>query len=471
MARPSLWQRITRRAEPRDDSNAQRERAHREGLEAGREIGYLQALAEQWQSYSAFDTGSEDTTGLHGIPEREAYDRLSLFSAAMQTLLALVVGDGVTYGVLDDPAAYDALEEWYALNEFGTFSVDIAKAWLLDGELLLLQATNGSRNEPAWVNLWDTRRNGVTITTADGNPRLITSVTVNGRRVTPEGFAWRANDTTYNNARGKSPLRTAVEPARDFTLLRKYRMRANDIRARLNAVYYAMAESDQELEAKAARYRNLPKDGRVLTVMMNPENGQSEKIEFTNVRTDATDAQSDVRNLVREVAMVFGIPEHFMAIGDTANLATAKAMSEPMIRRVEAHQELIRGVLNELFRKELVRRHGPTRTYLVRRRELINGKYEIRELRVLASELEIPLNFPPVRDSAATDLERIKYGHSTGLVSDETATEELGFDPALEAERLANDGDETENQDENEGATSNEPGEEPGEEPEEQEAA
>lgn len=441
--RPSLWERVTRplKRTPAPSQGVTSEDV-REALEAGRELGYLQAFSEQWQTYTGFDTGREDTLATHGVRERDAYEHHSLFSAATQTLLSLVVGDGITYGVMDDATAYAALEEWYALNELATYSVDITKAWLLDGELLLLQATNAPRNAPAWVNLWDTRRNGVSIETEDGNPRRITSVTVNARRVTPDGFAWRANDTTYNDVRGRSSLRTAVDPAHDYTRLRKYRMRAHDIRARLNAVYYAMAKSDKELEAKAARYRNLPKDGRVLTVMMNPENGQSEKLEFTNVRTDAADAQSDVRNLVREVAMVFGIPEHYLAIGDTANLATAQAMSEPMIRRVEAHQELIRGVLNELFRKELVRRYGPDRLYTLRRRKLVNGRYEVETLRVTAQDLEIPLNFPPVRDSGATDLARIQYAHSESLISDETATEQLGFDPALEAERLANDEDE-----------------------------
>lgn len=417
------------------------EAAIRAASEAGREAGWLQAVTEHWQSYAGFDTGREDTLHLLGTPERAAFEEQPLFAAAVLTLTALVVGDGVTYGTLDDPAAQTALEEWYALNKLADYSIEMFINWLLDGELLVLLALNGSRTEPAWVNIWDTRLDGVTINHPEGNPRDIQSVRVGGRTVQPEGFVWRSN-TRWNRLRGVSTVRTAVKPACDYTRLGDLRMRAHELRGRINAIYYAFAKTAKELEAKASRYRKLPTSGNVLTIQMDPETGQSEKVDFTNPRTDASDAESDVRMLIRTVGMVFGLPEHFLAVGDTANLATAKAMSEPMIRRVEGHQELIRGVLTELFQKELVRRYGPTRTYLVRRREIVNGRYEVVETRVPAEDLEIPLNFPPVIDEGDTDLERIKYGHSSGLISDETATEELGFDPALEAERLANDDEE-----------------------------
>lgn len=427
--------RIFQRRRPEQDLL---EAAIRAASEAGREAGWIQAVTDHWQSYAGFDTGREDTLHLLGTSERAAFEEQPLFAAAVLTLAALVVGDGVTYGTLDDAAAQTALEEWYALNKLADYSVEMFINWLLDGELLVLLALNGSRTEPAWVNIWDTRLDGVTINHPEGNPRDIRSVQVGTRTIQPGGFVWRAN-TRWNRLRGISTVRTAVKPACDYTRLGDLRMRAHELRGRINAIYYAFARSAKELEAKAARYRKLPTSGNVLTIQMDPETGQSEKVDFTNPRTDASDAESDVRMLIRTVGMVFGLPEHFLSVGDTANLATARAMSEPMIRRVEGHQELIRGVLTELFQKELVRRYGPTRTYLVRRREVVDGRYEVVESRVLAEDLEIPLNFPPVIDEGDTDLERIKYGYDKGLVSGETATEELGFDPALEAERLSND--------------------------------
>lgn len=407
-------------------------------LEAGRVLGLAQAR-ETYQSASDFDT--THTNYSHSTREREAYEHHPLFTAAVNTITSLVMGTGVTYGQLDDEAAYEALEQWYALNNLADYSTELFRQWLLDGELLALLALNGSRFEPAWMNAWDTRLSPPTINRVEGNPRVIASVDLGDRRVLPDGFVWRSNAHQWND-RGRSPVATAVTPAKDYTSLLEYRLRAHGIRARLNAVYYAIASSQAELQTKADRYKTLPKTGNVVTLQMDAATGQSEKLEFLSTKTDAADAESDVRALIRTVAMVFGIPEHFMAVGDTANLATAKAMSEPMIRRVEEHQALITGVLRDLFRLELKRRYGPTRTYRVNTVQ-VDGLTRTPVTRyVTADELEIPFALPPARDDTGTNLTGLQWAHDRGLVSDQTAVEELGFDPALEAERKANDTEE-----------------------------
>lgn len=408
-------------------------------LEAGREEGYWQAQQEQhWQTYGAFDTGALDT--IQGsTSERDAYETQSAFTAAINNVVTLTLGTGVTYGEMRDETAYAALEEWYRLNDLENYSSVMMRQYLLDGELLALLAMNAGRNEPAWINLWDTINQSITINTMDGNPRLITSIIVGSQVRTPDSFTYQANTIRLNSQRGMSPMRTAVEPAVNYSRLLRLRVRAHEIRGRINAVYYALARNAKELSEKASRYLRLPRDGNVITLQMDPETGQSEKLEVLTTKTDAQDAEADIRAQIRAIAMVAGIPEHFMAVGDTANLATAKAMSEPMIRRMESHQNFITGFLTDLFRKELKRRYGEARKYAVTRVDIIDGRRVERTEYVTADNLDIPFSVPPVRDEEGTDLERIKYGHERGLVSDQTATEELGFDPALEAERLTSD--------------------------------
>lgn len=106
---------------------------------------------------------------------------------------------------------------------------------------------------------------------------------------------------------------------------------------------------------------------------------------------------------------------------------------------MEGHQTLILGALTEAFRKELVRRYGPDKLYRVVRVIDEDGKRTRLTEYVPASELEIPFALPPVRDEEATDLKVVEYAHANGLISDQTATERLGFDPALESERLSDD--------------------------------
>lgn len=403
-------------------------------LETARVLGMSQAL-DAYQAAADFDT--VHATAASGSSERTAYACHPLFTAAVNTMTSLVMGTGVAYGTMDDPTAFEALEEWYALNRLNDYGTEMFRQWLLDGELLALLALDGSKGEPAWVNAWDTIRYPVTINREKGNPRVIQGIDLGDRTVTPGGFVWRANKRQWDE-RGASPVAPAVTPAKDYTALLEYRLRAHNIRARLNAVYYATAATEAELRAKADRYKNLPKSGNVVTLQMDAATGVSEKLEFLSTNTDAADAESDVRALIRTVAMVFGIPEHFMAVGDTANLATAKAMSEPMIRRVEEHQALITGVLTDLFRLELKRRYGPDRTYAVNVIEVDGLERRTVVTRVPADELVIPFTLPPPRDDTGVDLAALQWAHSQALVSDQTAAEILGFDPALETERNAN---------------------------------
>lgn len=409
--------------------------AYQRGQQDGHQTGFLEA----WQASSVFDTGTADTDlGKTSSGTRNAYERHALFTAAADTLVSLVLGTGVTYGTLDDPKAQAALEEWYALNDIENLSKAMFLTWLLDGELLALIAQDASRNEPAWVNLWDPVAHPVTVNTERGNPRLVTGIKLDKRTAQPSEFAWRANTIGLNKVRGKSPLTPAVQAAEDYTRLMALRMRAHEIRGRLNAVYHAMARDGAELARKAERYRTLPRDGNVVTLQMDPGTGQSERLEFTNPDTRASDAESDIRMIVRTVAMMFGIPEHYLANGDTSNRATADAMAEPMMRRVEEHQTFLEGFLAELFQKELIRRFGPDATFTVNTSELQrDGTRVDGTIQVPATELHIPFSFPSVRTDEGHDLERVRFAVERGLISHETAVEALGFDPALELERAA----------------------------------
>ena len=113
-------------------------------------------------------------------------------------------------------------------------------------------------------------------------------------------------------------------------------------------------------------------------------------------------------------------------------------MAEPMVRRMEALQQLIVGLLTELFRKELVRRYGPDHLYSMTVIEVDGLTRTKKTIRVPASQLTIPFDAPPVRNTD-TDTNRVVTALDKGLISVQTATRELGFDPALEAELKSNE--------------------------------
>lgn len=401
------------------------------------------AVFEAWQSASDFDT--LHTPVLDQDRVRAAYDDTPLLNSAVSTVSDLVLGDGVTYGPMDDSAAYEALEQWYELNEVEELSKEMLRDWLLDGVLLPVIADDAPATQPAWLNLWDTVNHPVEVRHTPGNPRDVTGVRLSREQrpvVGVESFALRRNRPARRELTeqrlGVSPLATAVNSAVAHARLLELRLRLHEIRGRLNGVYYAFAESPEELRAAAKRFKNLPRDGSLATLWRDRNTGQSEQLELLTAKAEGADAEKDIRAYLRTVASVAGIPEHFLAVGDTGNRATAEAMSEPMIRRMEGLQGLIVGVLTELFRKELVRRFGPDRLYSQSVVEVDGLKRTEKTVRVPAGQLTIPFDAPPIR-STDTDTNRVVVALDKGLISKQTATSELGYDPALEAELMSNE--------------------------------
>src|SRR5690554_3807121 len=279
---------------------------------------------EAWQNARDFDT-------IHAPVDdqaraRAAYDETPLLNSAVGTVIDLALGDGVTYGQLDDPTAYDALEAWYSLNEIENLSKDMLRDWLLDGVLLPVIADDAPRTQPAWVNLWDTLTHPVEVRHEAGNPRNVTSVRLPREQrpiVGIEAFALRRNRPARRDqtdlSLGVSPLATAINPSYAHARLLELRLRLHEIRGRLNAVYYAFADSREELEAAAARFKNMPRDGRLLTLWRDRNTGQSEQLELLTAKAEGADAEADVRGYIRTVASVAGIPENYLAVSDTGN--------------------------------------------------------------------------------------------------------------------------------------------------------
>lgn len=422
-----------------------RQREQRELLDRVRREGMSEALSlfEAWQSAKDFDT--VHTTLDDQARARAAYDDTPLLNSAVNTVSGLVLGTGVTYGQLDDPAASEALEAWYELNQVEELSKEMLRDWLLDGVLLPVIADDAPPSQAAWVNLWDTVTHPVEVRHEPGNPRNVIGVRLPREQrsvVGIESFALRRNkpatrDLTEQQL-GVSPLATAVNPARAHARLLELRLRLHEIRARLNAVYYAFANSREELEAAAARFKRMPRDGQISVLWRDKESGQSEALELLTAKAEGADAEKDILGYIRAVAAVAGIPETHLAVSDTGNRATGEAMAEPMVRRMESLQQLIVGVLTELFRKELVRRFGRDRLYAMTVIEVDGLTRNRVTLRVPASQLTIPFDTPPVRNTDA-DTDRVIAALDKGLISSQTATREFGYDPALEAELKSNE--------------------------------
>lgn len=374
---------------------------------------------------------AEWVAGDSGHNKRAAFQRAhglnDLVTASVETLAALTLGVGMTYGKFGNAVLDEALEEWWLLNSADDLAHDALIHGFLTGEMLGLIAQNGSRNAAAWVNLVDTVKTRLEVLTADGNPRNVTGLKIqlDNREVTknPAEFQWFNTGAAFNKTRGVPPFYAALKPAESFAALGEYRLRLHAIRARLNFVLKIFAANRAEYRQKAAQLRKLPDSGHGVVLQKDPSTGQAEEFEMALTNTDARDAKADIDTFRQRVAMVFGIPEHFLAVGDTANRSTAESMEKPAQVKVEKWQNIIIRFMQDLFRKELIRRFGA------------RSEFKIGDETVPVTRVFAPFALPPVLETA-TDLAALQFAWAEGLVSRETLQERLDLDTALEEERL-----------------------------------
>lgn len=387
---------------------------------------------------------------------RSAYLLNGLLYGAMDILLGMVLGDGVSYGEMHDAAAEEALEDFYALNHLDTLMSRWWIEYMVDGENLTVFPRDAKTTEPARIGFLDVDQSLI-ITTEPGNPSLVTSVKLGqlGTTYSEGEFVWSANESLWNDPRGWPGVARAVPPALAYVYFLNSRLRLHDLRGRVNAIYKAFTTTSDpvaELQAKAQRYSRMPKDGHVLTVQKNATSGESEEFELLTANTDAKDAESDARSLLRLFGLTLNLPEHYLGNGDTTNRATSQSMAEPVIKSIGRRQGAVRNYLNRLMQTELVRRFGAERLYLTKKVKVRDqGRTRtVTDRMVPATMLEFPWLFPSLRSEDMDGLvAKARLASDLGLASRQTLSGELGYDWALELENMSNErGNEKGGQDE-----------------------
>lgn len=376
---------------------------------------------------------------------RAAYYVNPVISGALEVLQSYLIGDNFTFGRMADDRAQEALEEFWAENGLDMLADRAEVEFALDGEALALWPEPDSsrivlQDVGNITRLEHDTFNGVT---------RVKVPTKSGTSTFEQGeFVWRdAHKALYNDPRGWPVIYPAIDLANKYVELIGYRVGWHDISSRLMAVYYALIDMSQSEEKvkksfadKAARYTKIPRGRNVITLAMDQKSGNSEKLEFMSTASRPADPGIDARIILRLIGLVLGgLPEHFLGEAGNANRATAGEMGDPVIRQMKRKQSRVRGFWNKVMRAELVRRYGTEQEYTV-----VSGAGENKqEKKVRASRLEFPWVFPNVEtiDLKAV-VEKVRLALEQGLVSEQTAQMELGYDPDVEAERRGEEGGE-----------------------------
>ena len=395
---------------------------------------------------------------------RALYFSNGLFQAAVNIAGAFLVGDAIRYGNFADPGLQTIFEEFWQRNSLEELiSGRLITEWFLDGELAVV-FPNGTdapaADEPAMIGLLDVDHGGFSLnadTTRGATPgdmvsRLNLRNPDNTIQRWDEGeFAWGAHNALWNDPRGWPLAMGAADFAVAYIAMMNMRLNVHHVQQRVLAVYKAWLDpngvdaqgnADHGVygwQRKTAGFRRLPMDGGVLPVVVQPgytdtngvkHDGVEENIEFMKPGQGAADAATDMKLILRMLGLTMGgLPEHFLGEGGGVTRTTAEAMGLPSIRLANQRQAAFRSNLTRIIRAEAKRRAGPDAKFRVQKGS---------RRRVAVDLIEFPFIFPEIREESLEQIiSRVKTALEQRLISDETGTADLGYDPALEKERLS----------------------------------
>lgn len=359
-----------------------------------------------------------------------------LLYGAVEVIRNFVLGAAISYGDHPDKTVQAVMEEFWAANSFDTLTDRWFVESLLLGENLTIWPDPKrfkAQDRAARIGHYGIIGGQLKFNTAPGLPDVVESIGIERRTLRPGEFVWTANDPILNDVRGWPVVGRALGPALAYLNFINSRTKIHDLASRINAIYYAFAKDDKELNGKASRFRTVPKNGAVLTLGMDPVSGKREEFNFSTPEVHAQDASVDAKLIKQLLAVALGLPEHYLAEGGGVTRTTADSMGEPTRKGFERRQRFVWNWLQATFRTELIRRF-PDGTFVTKK-----GSRK----RVPAALVEFPFNFPSLRNEDLTALvSKVKLAAEKRLASRETLTGELGYDPALERERMAREDEE-----------------------------
>ncbi|AIZ44860.1 hypothetical protein QR90_06710 [Deinococcus radiopugnans] len=426
------------------------------------ERGPETSLRGGWREGLPWEGGLAAPERLYGVNRederlrsRRAYFTNPLFAGAVDVAVALLTGDEFSYGTPAlDKAARDVLDAFWSRNRLGEMVTDrVVTEYLLDGELCAvfpLEADDPGQDAPARFALVDVSTGlRVESSVTDG----VTAVLLPGpnggdQRWETGRFAWTANSSLWNDPRGWPVARHAVDPAAAYLTLMNHRLNTHELQARILGVQKVFVDREDPnsraaFSAKSGAYRSLPRRGGILTMaMVEGKDGKviSDSLDFMTPGEGAANAETDARALLRLTGLAFGLPEHYLGEGGNVTRTTAESMTLPAVRRARKLQAAVRGFLDELVRREFVRRFGPARLYTLTTWDYKDdGKTRVKRTRkVDVSQIEIPWVLPAItQDSLQESITRAEAAARNGWASPQTLSASLGFDPGEEDTRMA----------------------------------
>lgn len=148
---------------------------------------------------------------------------------------------------------------------------------------------------------------------------------------------------------GESDLATMLEWMRHYATMVQNRIR---LHWALRAFLWVVTVPTRVIPEKQSQYRKPPEPGSIIV------KDDGERWEVISPEVHGADASYDMRAVRMMIDAGSGQPPHWRGEGETLNLATARAMTDPAVRTLRRRQLYIRHMLVDLVHQAYTRAHN-----------------------------------------------------------------------------------------------------------------
>ena len=376
-----------------------------------------------------------------------AYSRNPIAQRAVKYMQAFTTGEGFNL-VCNNSAVRDALEDFIndSDNRLRDYERTVIRDLCVDGELIIRIYEDGERLIAVPLRPWECQW----ITTERGFFRR--PISYRFQRYVTEGDAPTGQKTEIEDIpaeqimhvainrhgyelRGRPELYPVLPWLRAYKEWLENRARQNHWRGSLLWFVQVAGGAGNLLSAVAARWRRAPSPGSVAV--------ESDKVSVQPLTNSiaAGDAAEDGRQIKLMSAVGFGLPEYMLADGSNSNLASATTQEMPALTTFQEFQyilveclwtPLFTRVIQRLLDAGLLPPQVPEQD--ADGDDVLDADGKRRMIDTLDA---FTVEYAPIQNTDIVNIANaMQVALNNGLVSRETASREMGFDPAIENKRI-----------------------------------
>lgn len=395
----------------------------------------------------------------------EAWERNPIAASGIEYKVTYILGKGLGYST-EHPKVKEKLDEFWKINNMPISHIEIVRSLFVDGEVFLHFPKTRLGQIPIMVPI-----DAPEITYITRDPENFRKIVYYHRsyempkypdvddnapaasiiyekreeNIPAEDVIHFKIGSLSNLSRGRGHLYRILEYLDEYTAWLKIRKALNKAKSAFSWIFKLSTDNQTSIDlwqSKLNDFAKYDKDGNLLDAIPTGQPmviGKSMDVKAESPTIGAGGAAEDGRQIKLMAAVGMRLPEFMLSDGENANLATTQSQEAPMVRCMEADQEMVRLFFIQIFDKVLdmmIESGDLEETYIIK---TTKDDGNVEEIEKPTREL-YDLIFPEIATSDVSELaDPLEKMINSKVLSRETACTLLGYDWKQEKEKIKNE--------------------------------